>query len=166
MEQREVGPRTRSEGAIGAKRMLVHSRTLDAPPETVWRAWTEPERIARWWGPSGFETTTREMEVRTGGVWRYVMHGPDGGDYPNTLVYDEVSAPNSLSYSQRGGKAGAHFRFDVTVTFAETDGGTEVTMTLVFPTAELCEIAVNLYGAVEGGRQTLERLAGYLSASE
>jgi uncharacterized protein YndB with AHSA1/START domain len=73
-----------------AERELVLSRVFDAPREVVYRAWTAPEAIGAWFGPNGFRTTVQEMDVRPGGVWRCVMHAPNGVDYPNLAVFDEA----------------------------------------------------------------------------
>ena len=64
---------------------LVITRIFDAPRELVWKAWTDPNHIAQWWRPNGFSTTTDTMDVRPGGVWRFVMHGPDGLQKQNRL---------------------------------------------------------------------------------
>jgi uncharacterized protein YndB with AHSA1/START domain len=81
-----------------ADRAMVITRTVDAPGELVWEAWTQPHHIARWWGPDGFRTTIHEMHVEVGGVWRFIMHGPDGTDYPNRIVYREIVKPERLVY--------------------------------------------------------------------
>ena len=73
-----------------ADRQIVITRVFDAPRELVWKVWTQPEHVARWWGPRGFTTTVTEMDLRPGGKWRYVMHGPDGNDYPVHGVFREV----------------------------------------------------------------------------
>ena len=73
-----------------ADRELVAVRVFDAPRETVYRMWTDPEHLGRWWGPRGFTTTTHSMEMKPGGVWRLVMHGPDGRDYQNKITYVEI----------------------------------------------------------------------------
>jgi len=75
-------------------REIVTTRVVDAPRELVFRAWTEPEHVGQWWGPNGFTSTIQEMDVRPGGVWRLVMHGPDGTDYPNESIYLEVVRPS------------------------------------------------------------------------
>jgi len=67
------------------------TRTLDAPVEVVWAAMTEPMHIAKWWGPDGFTITISKMEVRPGGEWNLTMHGPDGTDYENRIVFREVT---------------------------------------------------------------------------
>jgi uncharacterized protein YndB with AHSA1/START domain len=79
-------------------REIVATRVFDAPRELVFQMWTDPQHISNWYGPRGFTTTTHEMDVRPGGVWRHVMHGPDGTDYPNEIVYLEVVKPERLVY--------------------------------------------------------------------
>src|SRR5262245_65569471 len=81
-----------------ADREIVTTRLVDAPPDRVFDAWTDPEQIVQWWGPRGFTTTTSTMEARPGGVWRFVMHGPDGRDYQNKITYFEVVRPERLVY--------------------------------------------------------------------
>src|SRR4051812_33496265 len=80
-------------------RELVFTRSFDAPRALVWKAWTDPKQIVQWWGPNGFTTTTQHMEVKPGGEWRFVMHGPDGRDYENLIRYEIVEAPKLLVYN-------------------------------------------------------------------
>src|SRR6266852_4602923 len=87
-EKIESGPR--------GDREIVITRLLDAPRELAFQAWTEPQHVAHWWGPNGFTNTIHEMDVRPGGVWRFIMHGPDGTDYKNEIVYVEVVKPERL----------------------------------------------------------------------
>ncbi len=72
------------------EREFIATRVFDAPVELVWRAFTEPDLIKQWWGPDGFNNTISKMEVKTGGVWEFVMHGPDGTDWQNNCTYGEV----------------------------------------------------------------------------
>lgn len=145
-----------------AREVLV-SREFDAPRELVFDAWTTPEHVGRWWGPTGFTTTTQRMDVRPGGIWEHVMHGPDGVDYPNRMVYEEVVRPERLVYSQGGNLPGdVGVRFHLTVTFEEVGGKTRLTMRSVFPSVEERERVVRDYGALEGAHQHLGRLAQYL----
>ncbi len=156
----------RSESAAGTPdREIVLTRVFDAPRELVFAAWTDPNHVARWWGPRGFTTTTREMEVRPGGVWRFVMHGPDGTDYPNKIVFLEVARPDRLVYQHAGENETDDVKFQTTVTFAEEGGKTRLTMRMVFETAAERDHVAEKYGAVEGGKQTLERLGEYLAES-
>ena len=79
--------------SVTTDREIATTRIFDAPRELVFQAWTDPARIARWWGPRGFTTSTYAMDVRPGGVWRFCMHGPDGVDYENQITYVEVEEP-------------------------------------------------------------------------
>jgi len=140
----------------------VFHRRFRAPRDLVFRAWTESGHIARWWGPDGFTTTTREMDVRPGGVWRFTMHGPDGTDYPNRIVYLEVAPPERLVYKHDPDKDDEPVSFTVTVTFEQQGPDTALTMSMEFPTrAALLEVCEK-YGAEEGAVQTLGRLTAYV----
>ena len=74
-------------------RELSITRVLNAPRSLVWKVFTEPEHIKNWWGPDGFNITIDKMEVRDKGHWNLVMHGPDGTDYRNEIVYEEIVKP-------------------------------------------------------------------------
>src|SRR5712692_9046731 len=104
-------------------------------------------------GRNGFKNTIQEMDVRPGGVWRFVMHGPDGVDYKNKIVFDEIVKPERLVYSHVSGPT-----FRMTVTFDEHGGKTDLTMRMLFETAAEREKGVKVFGAIEGAKQTLERL--------
>jgi uncharacterized protein YndB with AHSA1/START domain len=151
-------------GPDTSDREIVMERLLDAPRELVWKVWTEQEHIDRWWGPDGFRNETHAMDVRRGGAWRYMMHGPDGTDYPNRIDYLEVVKPERLVYDHGGGREGEPADFRVTVTFEARGSRTQLTMRLVFPTAEARDTVVREYGAIEGGEQTLNHLEQYLAA--
>jgi uncharacterized protein YndB with AHSA1/START domain len=143
----------------GSDREIVVRRTFDAPRELVYGTFTDPERVSRWWGPEGFTTATLAMDVRPGGEWRSVMWGPDGTRYPNRLRYTAVEAPARLSWVHDEDEDGSP-SFEVEVTFDVVEGGrTEVTLRQTHPTAEARERVVREHGAVEGGNQTLARLA-------
>jgi len=143
-----------------ADRHIVATRLLDAPRELVWKAWTDPKHVAAWWGPKGFTNTIQEMDVRPGGVWRLVMHGPDGTDYPNEHVFVELVPPQLLVYDHVSAP-----QFRSCATFNAEGDQTRVTVRLLFPSAELCDKTAKAFGAVEGLHQMLECLANYLSAN-
>lgn len=146
-----------------ADRELVTTRTIKAPRELVFQAFTDPQHVGHWWGPNGFTLTTFSMEVKPGGVWRYVMHGPDGRDYQNKITYVEIVKPEKLVYVHGGGDGDLEeVSFQTTVTFTEQDGKTTVTMRALFPTAQQLDLVVKEYGAREGGKQHLARLEGHL----
>ncbi len=141
-------------------REIYATRLLDAPRELVWRAWTEPAHIARWWGPSGFTNTIHKMEVRPGGEWLFVMHGPDGTNYDNWIVFQEVIPPRRLVYQH--GEKGRPDCFVATVTFTAQENQTRLDMQMLFETADGRDLAVEKYNAIEGQKQTLKRLEEYL----
>jgi uncharacterized protein YndB with AHSA1/START domain len=146
-----------------ADREILITRVIDAPRELVFKAWTDPQHVARWWGPRGFTNTIHEMDVTPGGVWRFVMHGPDGVDYKNKIVFIEVVKPERLVYNHGGDDEGEPGHFHVTVTFAEHGGKTELTMRSLFGSAAERDKVVNEFNAIEGGNQTLDRLEEYLT---
>ena len=117
------------------EREIVATRVFDAPRELVFRMWTDPKHIAHWWGPNGFTNTIHEMDVRPGGVWRFVMHGPDGVDYKNKIVYLEIVKPERLVYRHAGEEGTEDVRFHTTVTFLEEGGKTKLTLRMVFESA-------------------------------
>ena len=151
-----------------ADREIVISREFAAPRELVWEAMVNPEHVVQWWGPRGFTTTIEEMDVRPGGVWKHVMHGPDGVNYPNHSVFKEVAKPERIVYSHGGAREGGPgVSFVATWTFdAVATGRTRVTIRMVFPSAADRDFVVREFGAIEGGQQTLERLAEHLPKME
>jgi uncharacterized protein YndB with AHSA1/START domain len=146
-----------------ADREIVLTRLFDAPRALVWTAWTDPRHVVNWWGPNGFTNTIHEMDVRPGGNWRFIMHGPDGRDYKNRINFIEVEKPARLVYAHGGDDDAEPVNFHVTATFADEGGKTKVTLRMVFLSAEERDRVVKEYGAIEGGKQTLARLADYLT---
>lgn len=151
-----------SEVTATADRGIVVTRVFDAPRELVFEAWTHPEHVVQWWGPRGFTTTVHEMDVRPGGVWRFVMHGPDGTHYENKVVFVEVVKPERLVYDHGPEGASDIKEFHVTVTFDDDEGKTRLTLRMVFDSTAERDRAVE-FGALEGGNQTLDRLGEYLA---
>ena len=145
-----------------ANKELSISRLLNAPRELVWAAWTRPEHITHWWGPVGFSTTTHEMNLKPGGVWRFMMHGPDGRDYPNKIIFIEVIKPELLVYKHSGEEHTEDINFNVTVMFEKQGNKTLLSMRSVFESAEELERVVREFGAKEGMTQTVSRLEEYL----
>lgn len=77
------------DNAAGGKEFVI-SRTFNAPRELVWKAWTEPERMAQWWGPKGVKSHSVKMEFRSGGINHYTMTTPDGKQMWGKMVYREI----------------------------------------------------------------------------
>lgn len=144
---------------------LVFERTFDAPRDEVWKAFTEPELIPRWWGPHGTTTTVVEMDVRPGGKWRYVSSASDRDDVTFYGDYLEVTPPERFRWT---------FMFDVegmgpqggpeTFAFDEIDGKTKVTSVATMGSAEAIDGAL-ASGMVKGAIETWDRLARLLAQS-
>ena len=146
-----------------ARREIAVNRLLDAPQALVFDAWTKPEHVVNWWGPHGFTNTIREMDVKAGGTWRFVMHGPDGYDYDNRIIFIEVDKPKLLVYTHGADMEDDPEQFQVTVTFENKNKKTLLTMRCLFKTADERDEVVETYGAVQGNNHTLDRLETYLS---
>lgn len=149
-----------------AEREIVITRLFNAPRALVWSAWTDPEQLAKWYGPRGFTTTTHSMDFRPGGAWLYTMVGPDGTTYPNKVAYREVVKPERIVYDHGGDDAftAEIGDFYAMVTFEAQGEKTKVTMRSIFATKAARDLVSEKYGAVEGGNQTLDKLGEHLAA--
>lgn len=147
---------------------IVVSRIIQAPRSLVFKAFSDPEYIRNWWGPRGFTTTTKSMDFRNGGTWRYTMHGPDGTDYPNRIKYLYIHEPDCLIYKHDndGTEDFEPIDFHTTITleaFGPDGAQTKITLRSVFPSTEARDLVSKKYGAVEGGIEHVTRLAEYLA---
>jgi uncharacterized protein YndB with AHSA1/START domain len=149
------------------EREIVMTRVFAAPRAMVWGAFADPWQVSQWWGPKGFRSTMTEMDLRAGGKWRLVMHGPDGTNYPNEMTFLEVVPMEKVVLELTGGREGAApVRFHKTMSFTDEDGGTRMTIRIEFATAEERDRNVREYGSIEGGRQMFDRLAAHLQLKE
>ena len=139
--------------------ILIHTRVLDAPRDLVWEVWTNPAHIKEWWGPNGFSLTTKSMNVEPGKNWDFIMHDM-GRDWDNKIEYLEVKKPSLLSYKHSG--KDVDYNFTVSVLFEEVEGKTLLTMKSVFKSKAIIEELNRKVNAIEGGKQTLNRLENYL----
>src|SRR6478609_2079102 len=146
-----------------ADREIVISRVIDAPRELVFEAFTEVRHLSHWWGPEGFTTTTRAFEFAVDGEWDFVMHGPDGTDYREWITFTEIAPPERISLLH-GEFRGDPNAFESTLTFAPDGAATRIELRTVFGTKALRDEAVEKYHAIEGGRQTLNNLAAYVTS--
>jgi uncharacterized protein YndB with AHSA1/START domain len=134
---------------------LVITRTFDAPRELVWKAWTEPERLKRWWGPKDFTAPISKIDLRVGGKYLNCMRGPDGKDYYTTGEYVEIVPFERLVYTdsfadENGNVVPATYygmsedmplQMRVTVTLDNLGGKTKMTLTHVgIPAGEMSEM--------------------------
>jgi uncharacterized protein YndB with AHSA1/START domain len=141
-------------------RELVITRVFDAPREVVFKAWTDPERLKRWWGPKGFTNPVCEVDLRPGGAIRIHMRGPDGTVYPMTGIFQEIVEPERLVFTSSALDKNGNPLFEVltTVTFLEQSGKTKLTLRASV-TKATAEAAPYLAGMEQGWSQSLDRLA-------
>ena len=147
-----------------ADREIFLSREFDAPRELVWEAMTNPKHVIHWWGPRGFTNTMETMDFRVGGVWKHIMHGPDGVNYPNEKVFKEIVPMEKIVFTHGGRREnGPSVDAVATWTFDKlAERKTRVSLRMVFPSAPERDRVVKEFGAIEGAKQTLERLGEYL----
>jgi uncharacterized protein YndB with AHSA1/START domain len=138
---------------------LETSRLLSASRERVFGAISDPQQLAQWWGPNGFTNTFEEFDFRVGGTWRFVMHGPDGKNYPNKHTFLEIVKPERVVFQHLSSP-----RFELTVSLEDAGAGhTKITWRQRFESAEECE-RISKY-AIAGNEQNLARLAAHLAKS-
>ena len=142
-------------------RAMLFTHTCDAPRKLIWEVHTDPEHLAKWWGPEGFTNTVLEMNLKPGGLWRYIMHGPDGKDYPSRIQYVEVMKPERLVYHLGSDVDDDPGRFLATVDFIDEGMKTKIVMLMEFTTAEQRE-AIKKF-ALEGNESHNRHLESYLA---
>ena len=150
------------------QRDLVITRIFDAPRELVFKAWTEPERAMKWWGPKDFTAPICKIDLRVGGKYHFCMRSPDGKDFWSTGVYKEIKFPEKLvctdSFADEHGNVvpASHYgmmndfplEMLVTVTFEDMNGKTKMTLVHAgMPAGDMGEMASM------GWNQSLDKLA-------
>jgi uncharacterized protein YndB with AHSA1/START domain len=143
------------------KQEITVSRIFDAPADLVFRAWTDPVMIPRWWGPRYLTTTVDKLEARSGGSWRFVQRAPDGGEHAFHGVYHEVTAPRTIIGTFEYEGMPGHVALE-TETFEDLGGKTRVVGTSVFPTLEDRDGMVQS-GMESGVIDSTERMAEVLA---
>ena len=127
------------------------SREIAATVEQVFAAFSDPQRLARWWGPAGFTNTFQVCEFRNGGRWSFIMHGPDGRNYPNESVFAEIAAPGKVVIQHV-----SEPEFRLTVALAATAQGTVVSWSQAFESAKTARSLQHI--VVPANEQNLDRL--------
>ena len=143
-----------------AERTMILQRVIKAPRSVVWGAWLNAETLPQWWGPDGFSCRTTRIDLRSGGDWVFDMIGPDGTVYPNHHQYQLVKPQDRITYALLWGENGPKHA-DAWASFEETGEGTQVTLGMVFATADEFQGAKG-FGAIELGLQTLGKLAKFV----
>jgi uncharacterized protein YndB with AHSA1/START domain len=148
--------------ALPSEREIVMERVFAAPRELVFKAYTDPNLIPKWWGPRKYTTTVDKLDVRVGGAWRFVQRDADGNVYAFNGEYREIAPPKRLSYSFEFEGMPGHVLLE-TVTFEEQDGQTKVTVTSLFASAEDRDGMLQS-GMEQGARESQDRLAELLGS--
>jgi uncharacterized protein YndB with AHSA1/START domain len=149
--------------ALQLDREVVMARVVDADRETAFRAWTDPAQIVQWFGPSGFDTHTHEIDIRVGGVWRFDMTAPDGTIFPNRMEFLRIEPSRLIEFIHGNDTENDPDAFRMLVTFdAQDNGKTAVTLRQMHPSAERRAIVVG-FGAVEYGAQTWDKFAAFVA---
>lgn len=152
-----------SDKPFGERKVLI-TRVFDAPRAVVFRAWTDPKQMAKWWGPKGFTNPVCELDVRPGGAIRVVMRAPDGAEHPMGGAFSEVVPPERLVFTAIAEDAAGNPLLEALtiVTFTEVGGKTRLTLDATG--VPLVAGAVPMVGGMEAGwTQSIERLTALVS---
>lgn len=149
---------------------LVIVREFDAPRDLVWDVWTQPDHIEKWWGPRGFDTRVTSVDLRVGGMWHYVMIGPDGNEYPVMGVFSEIDPPKKIVTTDEFDEAyvKAHPEVELpkglvaTAEFDDLGLRTRLTLTISHPSAEERKKHEQM-GVVEGWGSSFDCMDDYLA---
>jgi uncharacterized protein YndB with AHSA1/START domain len=150
-----------------AAREITITRVFDAPRALVFKAWTDAEMLAQWWGPKGFTNPRCEIDARVGGAIRIAMRAPDGAVYPMDGEFREIVAPERLVFTNNAlDEAGSRIIEGLTtVTFTEEGGKTK--MTLQTRGTAVAEIAVKyLQGMEMGWTMSIDKLEALLARAK
>ncbi|MFG6115731.1 SRPBCC family protein [Halobacillus sp. MO56] len=140
-------------------REIVNSRIFHASREHIFKAFSNPDKLKKWWGPKGFSNTFFEFDMKPGGHWHYVMHGPEGIDYENKSVFLEVVESEKLALRHLE----PDHEFLLTITLSELDGQTKLTWHMLFDTPDECNKVKSF--VIKANEQNLDRLEDQLKLS-
>jgi uncharacterized protein YndB with AHSA1/START domain len=146
---------------------MIMERFFMAPRELVFRMYTEPEHIVRWWGPHGWTTTNYQMDVRPGGIWHYCMRSEDGIEAWGKSTYQEIQEPEKIVYidafsDENGNDAEDMPVMKITIDFIEEGNGTKIISSTLFESQEELQKVLDM-GAEQGMNETFDRLETYLN---
>lgn len=139
-------------------RQITVTRVYDTPRDFVFEAWTNDKHLSKWWGPRGFTSTFQVFEMKPGGTWQFIMHSPDGVDFPNTHVIVEVVKPERIVMEHT-----VFPHFVATAIFEDLDGKTKLTYTTTFEENAAVFDKVKAYAA-PGAEQMMDCLEEYLES--
>lgn len=135
---------------------IVSARTFNYLREQVFKAWSNPDLLANWWGPNGFTNTFHEFDFKAGGNWKFTMHSPDGTDYKNESIFKEIIKPERIVFEHL---EPVH-KFQATVTFHDSGDKTRLTFSMQFESSRECENVRSLI--IDANEQNFDRLESVL----
>ncbi|TGL59252.1 SRPBCC family protein [Leptospira sarikeiensis] len=142
---------------------VIYKRYFDVSIDLAFEAWSSHEHLSQWWGPEGFTLTTNSLDFSNGGIWDFIMHGPDGHDYKNEIQFVDIQKPFHIYYRHLGdGEGSKDVDFQSKIIFETSGEGTNVTMEQIFLSKEELERINEKYGAIEGGKQHISKFGKYL----
>ncbi|MDE1995097.1 MAG: SRPBCC domain-containing protein [Rhizobiaceae bacterium] len=147
-----------STGGMPRRREITLIREIAAPRELLFRLWTEPEHLVRWWGPQNMSAPSVSVDLREGGAWRHCILGPDGKEYWSHGRYMEIAPPERLvfTFAWEGHGGRLEHQMQVTIEFYEKGEGTR----LVFHKAELPD-DTEMRLQTGGWEQALDKYTAY-----
>jgi uncharacterized protein YndB with AHSA1/START domain len=138
-------------------RELYIERTFNAPRDLVWQVWTHQEHIKNWWGPDGFTNTIFTMDIRPGGIWEFVMHGPDGTDFLNKNRFTQVIKPELIAFEHINEP-----KHLTTINFIGAGEKTIIRWHMLFESEEEFEYVIKMHKADKGLEQNMEKMEHYI----
>ncbi|MDN7242706.1 SRPBCC domain-containing protein [Planococcus sp. N028] len=146
---------------------MIMERFFTAPRDLVFKMYTEPDHVSRWWGPHGWTTTNYQMDVRPGGIWHYCMRSEDGTEAWGKSTYQEINEPEKLVFldafsDENGNEVEDMPVMKITVDFVEEGNGTRIISTTLFNSEEELKKVVDM-GVEQGMSETFDRLETYLN---
>ncbi len=141
--------------------VIALTHVYDAPRALVWEVFTKPEHLVHWWGPDGFTIEHESSDFRVGGHWKFVMIGPDGTRYENYHLYTDIDPMDSFAHRHGSGPDDEDAPIQI-ISFADREGGTEVTMQMTFPTMAARQRVLD-FNADTLGLQTLAKAEVYIA---
>ena len=132
-------------------------RLLNIRRDEVWRAFEEPEHLAKWWGPKGFTNTFKRFEFKNGGIWHFTMHGPGGKDFPNVSVFEEIVKHEKIVFTHLE----TMHTFKATITFEDLGDKTKINWIMEFETEEEYEKVKHF--VLQANEQNFDRLEAELA---
>jgi uncharacterized protein YndB with AHSA1/START domain len=139
-------------------RELLSSRLIKASPEKVFEALQNPDILARWWGPDGFTNTFQTFDFRPDGTWEFMMHGPDGANYPNKSVFVDIVETERVVFDH---VVAPNFRMTITLDKTDKPNETRFAFHMLFESAQLCQQLKSL--CIPANEQNFDRLEAVLA---